>query len=137
MRTCSKSNSARCSLHQPRFSKRSPERARREAKLQRLLAAPDEQQLQLVIELALAVTRAVKKCDLSRSRRLAMLSRKRAFSRTVATIYDYRRLRRFAPEGEHHGEDKGWHRRNELHAENERANWSRSLTYFALTHGQQ
>jgi transcriptional regulator with XRE-family HTH domain len=39
----------------------SPERARREAKLQRLLAALDGQQLQLVIELARAVTRAGKK----------------------------------------------------------------------------
>ena len=36
------SKSRRDVLHQPRFSKRSPERARREAKLQRLLATPDE-----------------------------------------------------------------------------------------------
>jgi transcriptional regulator with XRE-family HTH domain len=39
----------------------SPERARREAKLQKLLAALDDRQLQLVIELALGVTRAGKK----------------------------------------------------------------------------
>lgn len=38
-----------------------PERARREVKLQRLLATLNEQQLQLVIELVLAVTRSGKK----------------------------------------------------------------------------
>jgi len=60
-----------------------------------------------------------------------MLSRNWAFSRTVATIYGYRWLRRSTPESQHHGQDKDWHRYDKAEAEN---NYADRLDHRSARH---
>lgn len=69
-----------------------------------------------------------------------MLSRNWAFSRTVATIYGYRWLRRSTPESQHHGQDKDWHRYDKAEAENnyaDRLDHRSARKWYALAGYQQ